>query len=167
MRLRYLVPVVALGAAAVALIRRSRTRAEPLIPDVDPKDSVQSLDDVVVLHVEELGVDAMPHVEAEDLTVLEAFGGDYEVPTDTRRHDSGELYGQHVPAAVDRTHPDDDTAQGVGENWVEALLEDSAESGPVPEQPLDMTDENDLEHRSSDMRDLPVADRGSAGPRGV
>jgi len=105
MRIRgFVLSLLGIGATALAIsVRRARgKRAESLIPGPDPKDPVQSFDDVVVLHEEELAVDAMPHVE------------------------------------VDRTQRDDDAAEADGENWVEALLEDSTEDGPEPG--LELTD---------------------------
>jgi uncharacterized protein (TIGR03382 family) len=82
-------------------------------------------------------------------------------------HDAGELYGVHVPAAEPMTHLDDDAAQSYGENWLEQLAADTVEAGPLPEQPVDIVDEDDVTSPRSDTRDRPVADRGSAGPRGM
>jgi len=89
-----------------------------------------------------------------------------EVP-DVQVKDGGDLYGVHVAHASDRAHLDDDQAFGDGQNWIESLQTHAAEGGPEPEHEVDVVDENDLASPSGDSKDRPIADRGSAGPRGV
>ncbi len=60
----------------------------------------------------------------------------------------------------------DDRAQAHGENWVEALQEQVIEYGTDPEAVLVFIDESES-GPVSDTLDLPVADRGSGGPRGM
>ncbi|HET9623724.1 MAG TPA: hypothetical protein VFP84_20270 [Kofleriaceae bacterium] len=87
-----------------------------------------------------------------------------------RPHDAGDLYGVHTPVAADRTHPDDDRAFDDGQNWIEALETSAVENGAEPERPLDdIVDDEDVlraPHPSS-RRDVPVADLGSGGRRGL
>ena len=81
----------------------------------------------------------------------------------------GDLYGVHVPVAIDRELPDDDLAFEEGESWLEHLEASAAENGAEPGRPLDMSDESDRPRRRgrSAKTDIPVADRGSGGPRGL
>jgi hypothetical protein len=138
--------------------------------DVDPADAVpadvdldqiaSSIDEVGGMHVEDLdSIDEVP--EEADLA---------EPPAARRvRLGSGDLYDVHVVNAVDRELPDDERAQNDGENWLEWLEASAAESGPEPERTLDPVDDSDLHagHHKTDRNDTPVADRGSAGPRGL
>jgi len=74
-----------------------------------------------------------------------------------------------VDAEIDQ-FPDDDRAFDEGQNWVEALETSAVENGPEPELPLDeLVDDEDVYRppHASDARDLPVADRGSGGVRGL
>lgn len=162
---------------------------------IDPRDPVQGLDSAVELEAEPLAVDAIPVADAEaaeDLAGLEveldtdadpaAETADEAAERDTeimsgvpvvepgRRGDDGELYGAHTPAAADRDHPDDDQAFGDGQNWLEALETSAIESGPEPERDLaDIIDDEDVlaPPHASGARDIPVADHGSGGRRGL
>jgi hypothetical protein len=133
----------------------------PAIPtDVDLDRIASSIDEVGGMHVEELGaLDEIP----EDATLPE--------PPALRRVrlGSGELYDSHLVSAVDRELPDEDDAQADGENWLEHLEASAAELGPEPERALDPLDDSDPHagHHKTDRNDTPVADRGSAGPRGL
>lgn len=90
-----------------------------------------------------------------------------DLPTDEPVGDVGELYGVHVIPATDTDIPDNDKSYDVGENWIESLETTSAENGPEAEHELDIIDTQDAPPHPSDTRDTPVADFGSAGPRGV
>ncbi|MDX2090340.1 MAG: hypothetical protein SFX73_20955 [Kofleriaceae bacterium] len=188
---------IAGGAAAYFYGKRRVHAAEPSedeepedIPDsyaADPRDLVQTLDELNPLHVEELGVEAMSMADAEsdlELAETEAFLEEEEEEEDEevldrtlnlddieqRAHDVGDLYGSHTPRATDREHPDADAAFAEGQNWLEALETDAAEGGPVPEEGIeDVVDDEDVYNppHASDMRDRPVADRGSGGPGGI
>ncbi|HEY4242761.1 MAG TPA: hypothetical protein VGM88_23255 [Kofleriaceae bacterium] len=88
--------------------------------------------------------------------------------SDQRIADGGDLYGVRTPPASDRELPDDDEAQGEGQNWLEALEEVSVEGGPEPEGEVEVVDEDDItKPHSIEAQDRPLADRGSAGPRGL
>jgi len=192
MRIRTLASLVLLGGGVATIMTRSRRRArranEPesvAFEDLnaDPKDPVQGFDEASELYVEPLDFDAQSAADAEaaqDLATLESELEEQSLELDTpsqtdadaiataTRRDGGDLYGVHVPRAVDRKLPDDDRAFDDGENWLEALEASAAENGAEPERELDIIDESDEDgHRSSDLRDIPVADRGSAGPRGL
>jgi hypothetical protein len=111
---------------------------------------------------------------AQDLGSLDveqlAYGEDAETPTavsDVSIKDGGDLYGVHIVRASDPAQLDDDDAFATGQNWVESLETRAAEGGPEPEHEVDIVDDNDLTSPSSDAKDRPVADRGSAGPRGL
>jgi len=130
-----------------------------------------------------LDVDAQSEADLEadqDLATLESDLDERSLELDTpsqtdadaianASRDAGELYGVHVPRAVDRDLRDDDEAFEDGENWLEALEGSAAENGAEPERELDIVDDSDTRDtsRPTDMRDIPVADRGSAGPRGL
>lgn len=161
----------------------------PDSPDIDPADPVQALDELQELHLEDLHVDAMSGVDAEnELMVasvessleedaLEALTEDArQAPADTTldaiergAHDVGDLYGLHTPPAVDRTHAEDRDTFNLGANWLEALETSAAEYGAEPERELDIVDDEDVYDppHASDNRDKPVADRGSGGPAGI
>ncbi|MGN6108639.1 MAG: hypothetical protein ACTHU0_26270 [Kofleriaceae bacterium] len=157
---------------------------------VDPNDLVQGFEEASDLELDELDLDAMTVEDAEaaeDLAEVEAdidetatqvdedsLGIDesdspqtYEDPRAARG--SGELYDVHVVDAVDRELPDDDRSFDEGEHWLEHLEASSGEYGPTPEHVLDIVDESDPHDQthSTDTRDIPIADRGSAGPRGL
>jgi hypothetical protein len=106
-------------------------------------------------------------VELTDrLTVIASAG----TATRHRRRDAGDLYGGHTPAAVDRSHPDDDRAFDEGQNWIEALETSAIENGAEPEIELDeIIDDEDVlsPPHASDTRDTPVADHGAGGSRGL
>lgn len=149
----------------------------------DPTDPLQSFDEAAELRGDPLDFDARSSVDAEaeqDLAALEseldeaAFDPDPRAPaafdeieTPRPRQDAGDLYGAHTPPAVDRTHPEDDRAFEEGETWLEALQTDSVEYGAEAEHEIDVTDTADDAPHPSDTRDVPVADKGSGGMRGV
>jgi hypothetical protein len=109
---------------------------------------------------------------ADDLEGLDvdqlAYGQDatQSDSTDVSVKDSGDLYGVHVAPASDRAQLDDDHAFNAGQNWVESLETHAAEGGPEPEHEVEIS-EDDEGTPSSDTKDRPIADRGSAGPRGL
>jgi hypothetical protein len=187
MRLRTLFKLLVLGLSAGAVThyvrgRRTSARRDDLAPD--PGDPVQGFDEVPELQVSELAVDALSTEDveaAQDLARLEAeldrVVGDDEVAVELVDiedvaviHDSGELYGAHTPIAVDRAHVDDDEAFVEGQNWVEALETSAIENGTEPERSLDeIVDDEDLLRppHAALHRDVPVADHGSGGRRGL
>lgn len=177
MRITRLATWLVLGSA-VALaygtrrLRQARTRravdadlmshgSAPLEPNVIPRaiDIVQlaaGFDEAGELHIE-----AFPD-------------GSAAWETDTSddpqwETDSGELYDLHTPRAVDRDLSDDDQAQSAGMHWFEHLEASATEFGAEPEYSIDIVDDSDPHagHHRTDRRDTPVADRGSAGPRGL
>jgi len=99
---------------------------------------------------------------------VDQVNSDTEVTAPMRRKkDGGDLYGVRTPPASDRDVPDDDHAQADGQNWLEALEERAAEGGPEPEGEVEVVDEDDITTpHSIEAQDRPLADRGSAGPRG-
>lgn len=188
MRLRSIITPVAVAVAGYAMARnrrRQRAQRHAARDDFasDPRDPVQSIDDVSELQVTPLDVDALSTADveaAQDLALLEselddpaaALAGTDEVIELDRpiRRDDGDLYGAHTPAAVDRAHPDDDRAFDEGQNWIEALETSAIENGAEPERSLDdiIDDEEVLQPpHASDRRDRPVADQGSGGRRGL
>lgn len=191
MRPRHVLTPLALALVARVIVRYVRKRrgvadrrARAAAFAADPRDPVQSLDDVAALQVMPLDVDAASHSDVEaaaDLAGLEieldevaardaAEFADTELPIAARPRDAGDLYGAHTPAAVDRVHPDDDRAFDEGQNWLEALETDAVEGGADPERALDdIIDDEDVlspPHRSL-KRDIPVADHGAGGRRGL
>lgn len=179
-----------LGGAAVWLYRKQQQPARSLVRSdnarddqealsdlvADPDDPVQGLDEVAELRVTELAIDAMSRADAEaasDLAMLSSDlderGGidDEPVLVPSGANDVGELYGMHVQPAVDRDLPDDDAAFAAGENWVEHLAAASTEYGLEPEVDIDVDEDTEDLPLPTDHRDIPVADRGAAGPRGL
>ena len=142
----------------------------------DPRDPVQGFDEAADLYVTDLNLDAVDVADAEAAQDLAAMENDFD---DSASHpieisagsmdveDTGELYGVHTPIAVDNRIPDDDAAFDEGQNWIEALETSAVEYGAEPEEELDVVDDMDTAPHPSDMRDTPVADRGSGGPAGV
>ena len=122
--------------------------------NLDLERLASSLDEVGGMHVEEI----------DDAAERADVYGHRRAPLG-----SGDLYEVHVVTAGDRDLLDDDLAQGEGENWLERLEASAAEIGPEPEHELDIVDDSDLHagHHKTDVSDTPVADRGSAGPRGL
>lgn len=113
------------------------------------------------------GLSADRRVISDEVLLAGADLGDDEViTTNLEVKDGGDLYGVHVPPASDRAQLDDDRAFEGGQNWLESLEERAAEGGPEPERELDIVDEDDG-RPNTDSKDRPVADRGSAGPRGL
>jgi hypothetical protein len=190
MRLRTLIKVLALGLAARAITRYVRDRRAALRGPArdsfapDPADPVQGLDAVLELDAEPLDLDAQSRADieaAQDLAGLEIevdrIAGDDDAQVEMVNiddlaivRDGGELYGVHTPAAVDRTHPDDDQAFAEGQTWIEALETSAIENGAEPEQELsEIVDDEDLLRapHASLGRDTPVADHGSGGRRGL
>jgi hypothetical protein len=145
-----LVAVAGLGVAAAVLLPRLRRR----FSTPPAAEEEVAIDEELVDIPEEVLV-ADPDELVTEVVVVPPI------------KDSGELYGSHTIPASDRSHPDDDQAQAVGENWIEALAEDAVEGGPLPEQQLDFTDLDDIEHPNTETKDQPIADKGSAGPRGL
>ncbi|MDQ3366104.1 MAG: hypothetical protein M3680_11825 [Myxococcota bacterium] len=150
---------------------------------IDPADPVQGFDEASELRMEPLAFDALTQADAEaaqDLASLEteldegSLGLDMPSEADLDAIDAasvgtstGELYGVHTVPAVDTDLPDNDQAYDRGENWLEALEASAIEHGAEPERELDIVDDMDDAPHPSDNRDIPVADRGSAGPRGL
>ena len=164
--------------------RHRRDPDEPAtIPDnfaPDPQDPLQAFDEPIEALGEPLDVDALSNEDAESALDLARAGFDIEdrsfdsfpgstMPPGEIVHDAGELYGVHIVPAEDTDVVDGDTAMDQGENWLEALSASSTEYGAKPERVIDLID--DEEHLAAphptDTRDIPVADRGSAGPRGL
>jgi hypothetical protein len=119
----------------------------------DARADAEVARDLAFLDVEQLAESASPLSEgAPDVVV----NGD------------GELESVRAAPASDRAQLDDDQAFEIGQNWVESLQTQAAEEGPAPEQEVDMDllDDDDVRRPRSDARDVPVADLGSAGPRG-
>jgi hypothetical protein len=110
---------------------------------------------------------------AQDLHGLDveqlAYGEDAQTPDspEVSVKDGGDLYGIHIAPASDRAQLDDDDAFETGQNWIEALETHAAEGGPEPEREIEIVDDEDVVSPSSDSKDRPIADRGSAGPRGL
>jgi hypothetical protein len=151
---------------------KKQRKRRAVIPQLPP-DPVQQLEDAADLHIDELDIAAQPGAEAA--AVLDEAQADLaepaleEVPTRTQRADTGDLYGVHVIPAEDRelAATEDST---LGENFLEALEETSAENGPAPEHELDVVDDSDechKTHHSTDRRDRPVADKGAGGTGGL
>jgi hypothetical protein len=72
-------------------------------------------------------------------------------------------FDSELAPAFEPYRDDDDVAMEDGQNWVEHLEQDAAEDGLLPEHPIDLRDDT----RRHDLRDIPVADRGSGGPGGL
>ena len=186
MRLLTLSKLLSLAAGATWVYKHRRSTAstgevtaDDLAPD--PNDPIQRIADEQ-FDVSDLAVDAVDTADAEaaqDLAMLESELDESALELDTPSQttldandiavegDVGELYGVHTPRAVDRSLPDDREAMNEGQNWLEALQESAVEYGADPEHDLDPLDEQDTAPHPSDMRDRPVADRGSGGPAGV
>lgn len=178
------------GTAALIIQHRRRQATRAIAPDeadlmtddfeADPNDPVQGFDEAAELRVDPLAVDVMPTADAEaaqDLAALEtdldrrglafdSYSEPYDIDAATVGTDTGDLYGGHAVAAVDTELPDDRIAMNEGQNWIEALETSAIENGAEPEAELAMDDEYDPPH-PTDTRDIPVADRGSAGPGGI
>lgn len=163
--------------------RRSRAvRTDDLQPD--PRDPVQGFQESVELAADPLSVDALTVADveaAQDLASLEVDIDDRARELDTpsttdldainaAAHDTGELYGVHTPRATDTDPlPDEKSGGGAddGETWIETLQASATEYGAEAEREIDVMDEMDEPPHPTDTRDIPVADRGSAGPGGV
>jgi hypothetical protein len=148
--------------------------AEWAIADLDPADPSQQLDEAGGFQIEPLELDVEPTSESEDdldAAITRADPGDEDTAV-ARRQDVGELYGVHLPPALDRdlAAPEDHDSYAradAGENWIESLEQAAAENGPAVEREVDPTDDSDHHvHHASDTRDRPVADRGGGGPGG-
>jgi hypothetical protein len=120
--------------------------------------------DEVGMPLEELDFDARV---TTDFEAAEDLAAPPLPDVDTLAADDGELYGVHEPRPIDRRLPDGGDALEAGENWIEALQASAVEDGVEPERELDVTDEVYEPQHRSDERDIPVADRGSGGPRGL
>jgi hypothetical protein len=151
---------------------------------LDPRDVVQTIDEVAEMQVMPLDVDAQSRADAlaaQDLASLESEIDEIEIDDDlaiamaevdrpVHLRDAGDLYGAHTPRATDLDHPDDDRAFDEGQNWVEALETSAVEYGPEPEHELDeIVDDLDVLRppHPTDSRDRPIADHGSGGRRGL
>ena len=186
MRPRHVLTSLAVGLAARAIVRRRRARRAAQFDSLasDPGDPVQNFDEVPELQASPLDVDAVSQDDAEtaqDLAGLEveidetadrdaAATAFVEEDPPPRNRDGGDLYGAHTPAAVDRDHPDDDRAFVTGQNWIEALETSAIENGAEPERELDeIIDDEDVlaPPHAGDHRDIPVADHGAGGRRGL
>jgi hypothetical protein len=188
MRLLTLSKLLALAAGATWVYKHKHRFASSSTGEVtrddlaaDPNDPIQRIADDQ-FDVSDLAVDAVDVADAEaaqDLAMLESELDESALELDTPSQttldaneiavegDTGELYGVHTPRAVDRTLPDDREAMEDGQNWLEALQESAVEFGADPEHDLDPLDDQDTAPHPSDLRDRPVADRGSGGPAGV
>jgi hypothetical protein len=185
MRLLTISKLLALGGtAAWAVSRLARTskpdrRSDGLTASdfaPDPRDPVQSFDEVTDLYVTDLDVDAMDVSDAQasqDLATMEIDLEDGSLESASTYEsieigvdETGERYGVRTPPTADRALLDNDAATDDGQNWVEAL-ETSAVYGAEPETEIEIVDDMDTASHSTDLRDRPVADRGSGGPAGV
>ena len=162
MRLITLPKLLLVGAAGAYLLHRAQNstarsvrRARGTVPPPDPRDPVQSIGSEAID-----SIDALDYAD-QPLETLDA--------QDTYLHDTGDLYGVHVPPAQVTSHLDNDMAMESGQNWLEALQTDAIEGGPLPERTLEIIDDEELEHipHHSDTKDRPIADRGSGGPAGA
>ena len=188
MRLSTLPKLLLLGGAIALILgkrrssRSARAGAPNVIPDsmdLDPADPVQGLGELAAMDLEELDLDAQVAAEfeiAQDLASIDYEAAierdtpsqtDYDAIAGSITGDDGELYGVHTPRAVDRNLPDGDTSYDDGENWVEALQASAVENGAEPEREIDVVEDLFDPPPRSDTRDIPVADRGSGGPRGL
>jgi hypothetical protein len=139
-----------LAGFVIERIRRDSPRAGSGGGDVLPDDPEveAALDD-----------DGGSDLDAPEMTTLDAM--------ERSAHDVGDLYGGHTPRAVESEHLDGDRSFDEGQNWLESLETDAAEFGAEPERPIDFYDEQDKGSHQGDMKDTPVADRGSGGPGGL
>jgi hypothetical protein len=192
MRLRTLIKVLALVFGTGAIIRYQRNqrlaagRGGPSRDTfaADPSDPVQGFDEISELQAEPLDVDALSREDiaaAQDLAALDLDIDRITAEEDVQielidvdalavTRDSGDLYGVHTPAAVDRTHPDNDQSFNDGQNWIEALETSAVENGAEPERELsEIVDDEDVFRapHASLARDVPIADLGSGGRRGL
>jgi hypothetical protein len=117
----------------------------------------------------------------EDAEVADDGAREIDTPSQTTADayieaadDTGEAYGVHIPRAADPdldVNPDGESFKDsdLGEHAFETLEKKMAESGAEPERELDVTDDSDNErgHHKTDMRDRPVADKGSGGNAGM
>jgi hypothetical protein len=188
MRLLTFSKLLVVGLAVRYAYKRATRRPKPVTPFVDldvgdpgpdPGDPVQGFDEAADLHVADLSVDALDadNAEAErDEAIFESDLDQNALELDTpsqttldareaAEHDTGELYGVHTGRAVDNAMPDDSYEDG--QNWIEALETSAIEYGAEPEEEVAPLDEVDKPPHPSDLRDRPVADRGSGGPSGV
>ncbi|HEY4060130.1 MAG TPA: hypothetical protein VGM39_26125 [Kofleriaceae bacterium] len=158
MRLSSWFKLVLVGAAGAYVYNRvrpgtvqrtSRRSARGTVPPPDPLDPVQAF------YAE--NDDMIERDESLDTTELSG------------RRDTGDLYGVHMVAAEDPHHADNDVAMEDGNNWLEALAADSVEGGPLPEQEVDIDEDDEiaLSGHKTDTSDTPVADRGAGGPGGL
>lgn len=127
-------------------------RTRGTVPPPDPRDPVQN-------------------IGSESIDALDVDGEPQETlyAQDVYLHDTGDLYGVHVPPGQVTGHLDSDAAMDSGQTWLEALSTDAIEGGPLPGHTLEISDDEELDHspHNSDTKDTPVADRGSGGPAGA
>jgi hypothetical protein len=152
--------LLVLGGGITALVLRQRRKARPTDDlRVDPVQTI-GIDDA---ELADLDVDAHDRDAALDLAAL-------ELEPLTRDRDHGSLFDAHLPIVEAELVDDDDAAYSRGQNWVERLETKSIEDGGEPGRELVIEDDYDVDVTTSpriDTSDLPVADRGSAGPRGI
>jgi hypothetical protein len=148
-------------------------RVEPLAvafsdQDLDVIEDVDIIDaDLLVQDLGPSDVRADLHKPSDDVDWRASPDADPVAVAEGPSGDAGELYGVHVVPAANTDLPNNDTSFNEGENWIEALEHTAAEDGPAPERELDLMDTQDEPPHHTDHRDIPVADRGSAGPRGL
>lgn len=176
MRVKRLTTWLVLGIAvalAYAARRRHGARSRRAVPAGAADTSAAECDPDLTVRFGEEDEELFEAIsEWDDLEVslgAEADPGLAHYGDDRALLGSGELYGVHVPSAVDRDLPDDDRAQAEGENWLEELEASAGEMGPEPEHELDVIDDSDPHagHHKTMTGDTPVADHGAAGPRGL
>lgn len=196
MHLRTLTKRFVLGIAGRAFTRHRRARraardvgarnAETFAND--PDDPVQGFDEVLELQVTPLEVDArsiddaeaeqdlaalesqVDEIASEDAAVVEGTAAVAKAGIEAPPRDAGDLYGAHTPAAIARSHPDDDRAATQGQNWIEALETSAIENGADLDRELDgIVDDEEVFRppHASRTRDTPIADYGSGGQRGL
>ena len=152
----------------------SELRGTPLDVDAQPLADIAAAQDLAGLEAKLEAEPDVVFVEVESGTVepLVALALEEQQESENRqgRGDDGDLYGGHTPAAVDRTHPDDDRAFDEGQHWIEALEASAAENGPEPDRELDdIVDDEDVLRppHAAPGRDTPIADHGAGGRRGL
>ncbi len=94
------------------------------------------------------------------------------IPTDddqiaVEMHDLGAMYGEETTPLLGRRHADDDQAMELGENWLEALSTNAVENSGDADYILEIIEDDGPALRGSESRDIPVADYGAGGPRGL
>lgn len=154
-----------LGGAVAALLtrqllrRRRNRRAAGSLDGEEPIEAILIYDDSI--DIDDLA-DLSARADATVLAQAEAAAGGEPMVVVTSVEEITEPLRRIGQTGLS----EDDRAQAHGESWIDALQEDAIENGPEAETVLVFLDEADLEP-PSDKRDRPIADRGSAGPRGL